>query len=75
VGYDDRFPYGWPFLSVVIGLLPLVFLIALVVIAAVAFARARAPDPYERLARIADLRDRAVLTEEEFQREKSKILR
>jgi uncharacterized membrane protein len=75
VGYDDRFPYGWPFLSVVIGLLPLVLLIALVILAAVAFARARAPDPYERLARIADLRDRAVLTEEEFQREKSKILR
>ena len=29
----------------------------------------------ERLARIADLRDRGVLTEEEFQREKRKLLR
>ena len=29
---------------------------------------------YENLAKIAELRDRGVLTEEEFQREKTKIL-
>ena len=56
------------------GLLPVAVLIALILLAAYAFARARVPDPYERLARLADLRDRAVLTEEEFQREKRKIL-
>jgi hypothetical protein len=38
-------------------------------------AAGRAPDPYERLARIADLRDRGVLTEEEFQREKRRLLK
>jgi hypothetical protein len=71
---DDRYPFGQTLLSVVLGLLPLVFLIALVVFAAYAFARARAPDPYERLARLADLRDRNVITEDEFQREKRKVL-
>jgi hypothetical protein len=64
---------AFPFLPLV-GLLPLLLLIALVVLAAAAFARARAPDPYERLARLADLRDRNVITEDEFQREKRKIL-
>jgi len=71
---DDRYPFGQTLLSVVLGLLPLVFLIALVLFAAYAFARARAPDPYERLARLADLRDRNVITEDEFQREKRKVL-
>jgi len=71
---DDRYPFGQTLLSVVLGLLPLVFLIALVLFAAYAFARARAPDPYERLARLADLRDRGVITEDEFQREKRKVL-
>jgi ATP-dependent Zn protease len=57
-----------------LALTPLLLLIALVVFAAYAFARARAPDPYERLARLADLRDRNVITEDEFQREKRKVL-
>jgi ATP-dependent Zn protease len=57
-----------------LGLTPLLLLIALVVLASYAFARARAPDPYERLARLADLRDRNVITEDEFQREKRKLL-
>jgi ATP-dependent Zn protease len=56
-----------------LALTPLLLLIALVLLAAYAFARARAPDPYERLARLADLRDRNVLTEDEFQREKRKV--
>jgi ATP-dependent Zn protease len=64
----------FPFLPLVVALFPLLLLIALVVLAAAAFARARAPDPYERLARLADLRDRNVITEDEFQREKRKIL-
>jgi len=71
---DDRYPFGQTLLSVALGLLPLVFLIALVLFAAYVFARARAPDPYERLARLADLRDRNVITEDEFQREKRKVL-
>jgi ATP-dependent Zn protease len=60
--------------SILLSLLPLVLFVALVLLAVAAFARARTADPYERLARLADLRDRAVLTEEEFQREKRKIL-
>ncbi len=74
VRHDDRYPFGQTALSVVLSLLPLVFLIGLVVFAAYAFARARAPDPYERLARLADLRDRNVITEDELQREKRKVL-
>lgn len=74
IRYDDRSPFGQTLLSVVLSLLPLVFLIALVVFAGYAIARARAPDPYERLARLADLRDRNVITEDEFQREKRKVL-
>jgi ATP-dependent Zn protease len=72
--YDDRNPFGQTLFSILLGFLPLAVLIALIVLAGYAFARARAPDPYERLARLADLRDRAVLTEDEFQREKRKIL-
>jgi uncharacterized membrane protein len=71
---DNRYPFGQTLLSVVLGLLPLVFLISIVVFAAYAFARARAPDSYERLGRLADLRDRNVITEDEFQREKRRVL-
>jgi len=74
IRYDDRYPFGQTLFSVLLSLLPLALLIALIVLAAYALARARAPDPYERLARLADLRDRAVITEDEFQREKRKIL-
>ena len=61
-------------LSIALSLLPLVLLAVLIVLAARALARALARDPYERLARIADLRDRGVLTEEEFQCEKRKLV-
>ena len=68
-----------PFPAVVVGpllgLLPLVVLVALVVAIAALLARGARSDRYERLARAADLRDRGVLTEEEFQREKRTILR
>jgi len=75
VRYDDRWPWGTTLLSVVLSLLPLALLFLLIVLAARAIAHSRSGDPYEQLARIADLRDRGVLTEEEFQREKGKILR
>lgn len=37
--------------------------------------RARSPLPYEALSRLADLRDRGVITEDEFLREKRRILK
>lgn len=49
--------------------------------AAVAAARSgppfipRRPDPVDQLARLADLRDRGVLTDQEFASEKARILR
>ena len=57
-----------------LSLLPLLVIVALVLLAAYAFARARAPERYETLARLADLRDRGAIDEEEFQREKRRIL-
>jgi ATP-dependent Zn protease len=72
--YNDASPWGTTLLSIVLSLLPLALLFLLVVLAARAIARSRSADPYEQLARIADLRDRGVLTEEEFQREKRKLL-
>jgi ATP-dependent Zn protease len=62
-------------LSVVLSLLPIVLLVALVFLAVLGLTRVRAPERYEMLARLADLRDRGALTEEEFQREKRKVLR
>ena len=62
-------------LSILFSLLPLLVLIALVLLAALAFARARRSDAYEQLERIANLRDRGVLTEDEFQREKRRLLK
>jgi Short C-terminal domain len=56
-------------------LLPVLVILALIQFAASAFARARVPQPYEALGRLADLRDRGVLTEEEFQREKRRLLK
>ena len=62
------FPVGLAVLSVAV-----TFLIPALVIWAL--VRARAPDPYERLERIANLRDRGVLSEEEFQREKQRVIK
>src|SRR5437762_3281831 len=50
---------GGPALAIALSLLPFLLLIGLVLVAAMAFARSRAGDRYARLARIADLRDRA----------------
>ena len=39
-----------------------------------AFGAPAAPDPADQIAKLADLRDRGALTDEEFQAEKKKIL-
>lgn len=48
--------------------LPLLFVVSVA-------ARARRPQRYEALSRLADLRDRGVVTEDEFLREKRRILK
>jgi ATP-dependent Zn protease len=63
------------FVRLIVTLLPILVLIGLVLLAASAFTRSRAPQRYEALSRLADLRDRGVLSEEEFQREKRRLLR
>jgi uncharacterized membrane protein len=55
-------------------ILPVLFVILLVLFTAAVFARARRGDRYEQLTRLAGLRERAAITEEEFQREKRRIL-
>jgi putative oligomerization/nucleic acid binding protein len=61
--------------SIFLSFLPLLLVVALIVFAVSALARARGPQRYELLARLADLKDRGVITEEEFQREKRRLLR
>lgn len=61
--------------SILLSLWPLLLLVALILLAASAFARSRVPQRYELLARLGDLKDRGVITEEEFQREKRRLLR
>jgi putative oligomerization/nucleic acid binding protein/FtsH-like protein len=61
--------------SILLSVLPLLLLVVLILIAASAFARSRGPQRYELLARLGDLKDRGVITEEEFQREKRRLLR
>ena len=56
-------------------LLPLLFLAFPLVYFANAAARGRGPQRYEALARLAELRDRGALTEEEFAREKRRLLK
>jgi ATP-dependent Zn protease len=64
-----------PLFGFITAFLPLVLLLLLVVLGARIIAAGRAPDAYERLERIANLRDRGVLTDEEFQREKRRLLK
>jgi hypothetical protein len=61
--------------SIFLSILPLLLLVVLIFLAASAFARSRGPQRYELLARLGDLKDRGVITEEEFQREKRRLLR
>ena len=74
VRYDYTWPNGVPGPNVVLSLLPLLLLATLIVLAARVFARGRARGSYEDLSRLADLRDSGVLTEDEFQREKRRLL-
>lgn len=60
--------------SALLSLLPVALLVLLVVVLARALYAGRGADRYEQLARVADLRDRGVLGEDEFQREKRRIL-
>jgi ATP-dependent Zn protease len=74
--YVNDTPWVGPFLlTAVVTLLPMLLIVALVLLAVSAFSRARAPQRYEALSRLADLRDRGVINEEEFQREKRRLLR
>ena len=57
------------------GFLPLFILIALIVLAASLFSRSSRTHRYDALSRLADLRDRNAITEEEFQKEKRRLLR
>jgi len=61
--------------SIFLSFLPLLLVVALILLAASVLARARGPQRYELLARLGDLKDRGVLTEEEFHREKRRLLR
>jgi Short C-terminal domain len=74
-----RFSQTSPDFSVVgsmfLSFLPLLLLVVLVLLAASAFSRSRRPQRYELLARLGDLKDRGVITDEEFQREKRRLLR
>ena len=73
--YEASVPSPWPVIAgIALSLLPLLSVAALILFAAYAFTRSRRGDVYEQLARIADLRDRGVLTEDEFQREKRRLL-
>ncbi len=72
--YEQSSPGFGLALAALLSSVPLLVLIALILLAASAFSRARAPHRYELLARLADLRDRGALSEEEFQREKRRVL-
>ncbi len=61
--------------SIFLSILPLLLLVALIFLAASAFARSRGPQRYELLARLGDLKARGLITDEEFQREKRRLLR
>jgi hypothetical protein len=61
--------------SIFLSVLPFLLLVALILFAASAFTRSRGPQRYDLLSRLGELKDRGVLTEEEFQREKRRLLR
>jgi len=66
--------FGWG-MAIGAGVLPLLILIALISLLASVLRRSAAPHRYESLGLLADLRDRGVITEDEFQREKRHLLR
>jgi hypothetical protein len=61
--------------SIFLSVLPFLLLVVLILFAASAFTRSRGPQRYDLLSRLGELKDRGVLTEEEFQREKRRLLR
>lgn len=74
--YAQSLPAFTTLVSVLLSFLPLLLLMALIFLAAAVLARSRAPQRrYELLARLGDLKARGVITEEEFQREKRRLLR
>ncbi len=77
-GADSFAPILLPLSSLLLTLLPIALLALLVLLLArrlmLGSGAAQRASRYEWLARIADLRDRGILTEEEFQREKGRLL-
>jgi len=72
--YESSGPFAdWS--PLILGLLPILVIVALLLAAIAVISRSGAGDRHEQLARIADLRDRGVLTEQEFQREKGRLMR
>lgn len=76
--YRAQAPGSSPLIGVVLALLPLFALLALIIAAAWAFTRSVGGSAgvrrVEALAKLAELRDRGALSEEEFQREKDRLL-
>lgn len=72
-----RFSSGSPPNSglAIVYLLPVLFFLAFPLLYVARSWRARSSPPYEALSRLADLRDRGILTEDEFLREKRRLLR
>ena len=60
--------------SMLVAVLGVLVLVTLILVTASIISRGSRHRRYESLARIADLRDRGVLTDDEFQREKRKLL-
>lgn len=73
--YQPAQPGIWLPMMMGMGLLPLFVLITLIVLAALLLSRSSRRHRYETLSRLADLRDRSAITEDEFQREKRRLLR
>jgi hypothetical protein len=76
--YRAQSPDSPQFVGGRLTLLLFVALIALILVAARAFSRSTSrssgPRRVEALAKLTDLRDRGALTEDEFQREKQRLL-
>lgn len=76
--YRAQGPESPQFIGVVLALLLPLTLIALILLAASAFSRSAGRSGglrrVEALTKLADLRDRGALTDDEFQREKQRLL-
>jgi ATP-dependent Zn protease len=75
IRYSPEAPGVGNVFPILVSLVPLLVLIALILLAASALARARGPQRFDALARLGELREKGVLTEEEFQHEKRRILK